>query len=72
MTTSVVERVAAASDRSVTQLPPLYDVIDPDALEALVESTRTHSTRLTTLFSYAGFRIAVDETGIVDFESTGD
>lgn len=34
----VICAVADASDVSPTDLPPLYDVIDPDALDSLVYS----------------------------------
>ncbi|WP_247729512.1 HalOD1 output domain-containing protein [Halovivax limisalsi] len=46
--------------------PPLFGVIDPEALDALVESA-DDSMRLT--FSYLGYTITVDGTGDVELDS---
>jgi len=37
--TAVIETVAAACDRDPLQLEPLYEVVDPDALDALIRSS---------------------------------
>lgn len=37
--TAVVETVAAACDCEPTELDPLYEVVDPDALDAVVRSS---------------------------------
>nr|WP_162562671.1 HalOD1 output domain-containing protein [Salinigranum rubrum] len=41
MSREVLDRVAPTIGRAVTQLPPLYEAIDPDALVALVDSVET-------------------------------
>ncbi|QRV17476.1 hypothetical protein JMJ58_21225 (plasmid) [Haloterrigena salifodinae] len=66
--TTVVQRVATVTDREVTQLPSLYDAIDPDALEAVIRSIGTEAS-MGVRFSYAGHRIIVDGTGTVNIES---
>jgi hypothetical protein len=53
---AVVRAVSSAADRPVLELPPLYEFIDPDALDALFDDHRTAS-RIE--FRYAGFRVTV-------------
>lgn len=55
----VVDRVAAESGRAPTELSPLYESVDPDALDAVVESSET-----TISFAYAGQLVTIrgDET----------
>lgn len=48
--------VAAVSDEPVTTLPPLYDCIDPDTLDALFPGDATTGN---VSFSYDSFRVAV-------------
>jgi len=53
---SVIEAVAATTDTSPIDLPPLYDAIDPDSLDAITES----ATPGTTIdFEYCGVTITV-------------
>lgn len=40
--------------------PPLFDVIDPDALNAVLTSQSTTETAVSVSFDYAGYRITVD------------
>lgn len=66
----IVEAVGTATDTRPLELsPPLYDVIDPDAL---IELTRNHTgTDLEVTFPYHGCRVAVDATGQVEASSLG-
>ncbi|ELY58925.1 HalOD1 output domain-containing protein [Natronolimnohabitans innermongolicus] len=79
---SVAVVTAVATKRGVepTDLPPLYEWIEPDALDSLFEPTRTAGPRCGRLeFVYAGHEIVVerDETleltvdGTSVSESTG-
>lgn len=54
--------------------PPLNDVIDPDALETLADSSecRQDSSRLSVEFPYAGYTITVDGTGEVHIGTTDE
>lgn len=63
---AVLEEVAAREGVPPTELDGvLYDAIDPDALEALVEhAARTDAgTRLVVTFTFQGYDVRVDETG---------
>ncbi|RBI63912.1 hypothetical protein DMJ13_05230 [halophilic archaeon] len=59
---TVVQTVAERNDASVTELPPLYDSVDPDALNALV---RRGGDDLRITFRFAGRQIVVDGDGTV-------
>lgn len=65
--TAVVETVATAVDRETTDLDSLYETLDPDALDTIVQSNR--STRAladtTVSFTFAGRRVTVHSTGEV-------
>lgn len=51
---AVVRAIAAATTRSARELAPLYDSIDPDALDALCEHAREQSTPTRLSFSHDG------------------
>lgn len=72
--TQVVEAVAEFRDVDTVELPPLYDVVDPDALDALFDSTETNSSRRegTVEFVYAGVSVRVDASGSVEVASEVD
>lgn len=57
--TAVVEVVASASNCAPTATEPLYDAIDPDALDALVGSAETRPTDVTVEFAFAGYAVTV-------------
>ena len=60
---SIVTQVATAEGVSPTALePPLHAVIDPDALESIVESG---DETLTIEFGYRDQTVSVDGTGSV-------
>jgi hypothetical protein len=63
----VVEAVAAAAGTDVTGLPPLYDAVDPDALDR-VFGPRADGTRYPTgtcvSFRYEECRVTAETEGI--------
>jgi len=64
---AVVETVADAENVDPIDIEvPLFDVVDPDALDAFYRSARDNaSVGLTSIdFSYYGYQIRVDETGV--------
>lgn len=72
----VVEAVAAASDRAVVAeepgeepLPPLYDAIDPEALDRLVGSFDAQRPAGCVTFRYAGYEVTVRAPGVVELVS---
>lgn len=65
----VVQRVAAVTDEEVTKLPPLYDAIDPEALDSLIEPVVTSPLSLEIRFTYAGQRVLIDGRGAISVEN---
>ena len=67
---AVVTAVAAVSGESVTTLEPLYNAIEPDALDSLLaHAQRTGSPGEHRIsFSYAGFDVQVCGDGVVRLE----
>lgn len=63
-TGQVIRTVAETTDTDPLELPPLYETIDPDALDALVENMTTG----TISFTYAGRDLTVNSDGIVTIE----
>lgn len=53
----VVFAVAKRADVRPNDLPPLYDSIDPDALNAVVDSG---DTDLVISFSFSGYEVTID------------
>ncbi|PSQ15693.1 hypothetical protein BRD00_13630 [Halobacteriales archaeon QS_8_69_26] len=63
MVSAIVSRVAARTGRGVTDLPPLYNVVDPEALEQVLASplgSRHRSNDERIAFTYAGCEIVID------------
>ncbi len=69
VSTSVVEAVAAATKTMPTEIDPLYDVVDPDALDALVASLRK-SGHGTVRFEFAGWIVTLTANGAIDLRVT--
>jgi hypothetical protein len=65
--TAVIETLAVALDREGTTLDPLYESVDPDALDALVHSTgpSTNGDTVTVSFVFAEQQVTVHGTGEV-------
>ena len=59
--TAVVDAVARATGRSPLDLPVIQDVIDTDALDALVTHSTDGTTRIS--FTYGGVDVVVDSAG---------
>jgi Halobacterial output domain 1 len=58
---AIVTEVAKRKGVSEENLQPaLYDVIDPDALDALLTNRSTTENVVSVSFDYAGYRITVD------------
>jgi hypothetical protein len=58
VSTAVVEKVAESKGIPHTELPPLSDVVDPDALDAIYTAGPT-STQPAVQFTYAGCHVVV-------------
>lgn len=53
---AVTMGIAERTSKSMAELPPLYETIDPDALDAVVKKNK--SCRVE--FEYAGYKVTVD------------
>ncbi|MFP9190175.1 HalOD1 output domain-containing protein [Natronosalvus vescus] len=69
---AVVIAVAAATGKTAAPtaerpeaLPPLYDAIDPEALDALFSSTGTRSRECTIAFTYEGCSVVVEDDQVI-------
>lgn len=72
VTVQLVRALADAADVDPVDLsPPLYDVVDPDALEALFAPTEGGATRAGRVeFAYADYRVTVSAPSASDREAT--
>lgn len=59
---AVVTAIGAASQTDPAQLPPLYDAIDPTALDTIFTGERTDCQ---VSFRYTDFDVTVSGTGVV-------
>jgi hypothetical protein len=68
VTEQIVAAIADTADTSHRELPPLYEVIDPDALDRLFTPTYDGDTRSDgrVRFAYAGYEVVVHSTGSVE------
>ncbi|NHN40462.1 hypothetical protein G9C85_02270 [Halorubellus sp. JP-L1] len=64
VTTRIVRSVADATDSDALELPPLYDAVDPDGLETLVEGMAEGAVA----FTYADRTVTVRADGHVDVD----
>ena len=60
---TIVEAVAAVTNRDPTSLSPLFDTLDPEALAMLVNSGR--NTSIDVAFTYEGCQVTVSSHGTV-------
>jgi hypothetical protein len=65
--TEVVRRVASEAGVDPIDLPPLYEAVDPDALDRFLESVdgTTPTVSEAVRFRYAGYHVAVEADGAV-------
>lgn len=54
---AVVEAVANAIDQSPLELVPLADAIDPDALDAMLDTPNGEPSAVTVTFEYCGLEV---------------
>lgn len=61
---TVVTRVAKMLGRSPLEMEPLFEVVDPDALNRLFDATDESRSSVTVTFDYCGRQVAVTAGGI--------
>lgn len=64
----IVEHVADLTNKDVTELPPLYDSVNPDALTDLMASPGSSDASIDVSFRYQDCRITVSNVGTVTIE----
>lgn len=60
---AVVRAVARLDGRNPVDLPPLFEALDPDSLNAMLEHARRYDTDWTLRFQYAGYEVDLEATG---------
>ena len=66
-TMAIVSRIAEAENTAVTDLPPVYDVLDPECLTSLLDSDG-----VTVSFTYCGYRVTVTSDDEISLRGTDD
>lgn len=61
----ISEAVTAQTDTEISALPPLYETIDPDALDVFLNCSNgaESQTEWSVEFPYCGYEVTVDSTG---------
>lgn len=60
----ILSRIAELENTDIVDLPPLYDAVDPDALEAIFSETESGELRVGEIsFPYAGYEVTVHFDG---------
>ncbi|GAA0238725.1 HalOD1 output domain-containing protein [Haladaptatus pallidirubidus] len=74
LTEQIVATIAETDKRSVDELKPLYEVIDPDALNALFGPHADGSSRTVgeISFEYAGYWVTVSSNYVIEIEPKDD
>jgi hypothetical protein len=62
---AVIDAVAAVEGTPPTELPPLYDVVDPDALDKVFAGKASLGK---VMFNYNSYEITVEADGYVAIE----
>lgn len=65
MSTVLIEAVASIRDVTATELDPLYETIDPDAIDALCDRSKTENP-LEISFQYEGCGVSVSGNGRIE------
>ncbi len=70
VTYTITETVAEQTGVDICELSPLYETIDPDALDAFLRCSNSTDARpeRSVEFSYCGYRVTVDSAGQVQLQ----
>ncbi|WP_423747291.1 HalOD1 output domain-containing protein (plasmid) [Haladaptatus sp. SPP-AMP-3] len=69
ITVRIQKAIAARKQSEWSGCPPLYDVIDPDALDRLFAPTQAGTRRHGTVtFQYCGYQVTVNSDRTVDLD----
>lgn len=64
---AVVEVMATVLEREAAEMPPMAEVIDPEALDLflLTQSTESHGGGRTVEFTFVGHEVAILSCGLI-------
>jgi hypothetical protein len=65
---AIVTAIAAKERVTETGLPPLYNQIDPDALDTLVAGQSTDDIQIS--FTYSGYTVRIRDSETIEITST--
>lgn len=65
---AIPKRIATLEGVDLTELDPLYNAIDPDALDALVGASGQNDSPLQIEFTYHGYDVAVTGDGTIHID----
>ena len=67
--TAVIEAIAATTGTDEIDLDPLYETVDPDALDAVVAGRSNQMTDpVVVTFNYNGYRVVVNDGGRIELD----
>ena len=70
--TAVIEAIAATTGRDPTSMSPLYDYLDPGALDILMTPQGDGVSNATVVtFTYDGVTVRVNSNGWIDVQPEG-
>ncbi|SDR27520.1 HalOD1 output domain-containing protein [Natronobacterium texcoconense] len=69
---TVVDAVSSVTDEDPLEITPLYEAIDPDALDALFDDSRSGDENHELWFTYEGFDVGVRSDGEVRIRTATD
>lgn len=67
--TAVVEAVAAATDRDATELEPIHESVDADALDKLIDPAGGQDDPMQISFRYEGVAVVLDNHRGIEIRS---
>lgn len=70
MVTRIIIEISERENVEFTDLPPLREAIDPDALQSLIESPQDDG--ITINFTYYGYDITVSGNGSIEVDDVID
>lgn len=72
---ALITAVASFKQVDALELPPLYETVDPDAVETLIESQgdgTTRSSGVTVFFNYGGCEVRLTSNGFITLAPTSE
>ena len=68
----ISDAIAEETGTPIDEMPPLYETIDPDALESFLQRANHSDTHpeWSIEFRYCGYRVVFDSTGKVELHQS--